>query len=144
MEIIFLKYIIGNPKSKIYFLFFYRNRKRMYQVDCMTKKINVNFLRFMRENKKYLGIENYMLMFFKKNMKFTSKSIIEDMERKCPQIKSYFNLFLSSENFKKMFDTIELKHDDEYKKIFLSHVKNYKRLFEDNLKNIQNQSDKKV
>ena len=116
----------------------------MYQVDCMTKKINVNFLRFMRENKKKLEIENYMLMFFKKNMKFTSKSIIEEMERKCPQIKSYFNLFLSSENFKKMFDTIELKHDDEYKKIFLSHVKNYKRLFEDNLKNIQNQSDKKV
>ena len=140
MEIIFLKYIIGNPKSKIYFLFFYRNRKRMYQVDCMTKKINVNFLRFMRENKKYLGIENYMLMFFKKNMKFTSKSIIEEMERKYPNVKNYFDLFLKSENFKKMLEVIELKHDEEYKKIFLSHVKNYKILFEDNMKNIEKEN----
>ena len=114
----------------------------MYQVDCMTKKINVNFLRFMRENKKNLGIENYMLMIFKKNMKFTSKSIIEDMEKKCPKVKYYFDLFLKSESFKKMINTIELKHDDEYKKIFLSHIKNYKRLFDDKLKSIEKQNNK--
>ena len=112
----------------------------MYQVDCMTKKINVNFLRFMKDNKKKLEIENYMLMFFKKNMKFTSKSIIEEMERKYPNVKNYFDLFLKSENFKKMLEVIELKHDEEYKKIFLSHVKNYKRLFEDNMKNIEKEN----
>ena len=49
-------------------------------------------------------------------------------------------MFLKSENFKKMLEVIEQKHDEEYKKIFLSHVKNYKRLFEDNMKNIEKEN----
>ena len=43
----------------------------MYQVDCMTKKLNVNFFKFMKENKKELNIDRNTLIFFKKNMKFT-------------------------------------------------------------------------
>ena len=57
----------------------------MYQVDCLTKKINVNFFNYMKENKKELGIERNILIYFKKNIKVTSKSFLKQLKNRMLQ-----------------------------------------------------------
>ena len=114
----------------------------MYQVDCMTKKLNVNFFKFMKENKKELNIDRNTLMFFKKNMKFTSKSISEQLKIKCPKINEYFNSFLNSNVYAHLMENIKLKNDDEYTKLFFKHVKNHQKLFnDDKIVDINNKND---
>ena len=104
----------------------------MYQVDCMTKKLNVNFFKFMKENKKELNIDRNTLIFFKKNMKFTSKSISEQLKIKCPQINEYFESFLKSNVYNHLINNIKQKNDEEYSKLFFKHVKNHQKLFNEN------------
>ena len=114
----------------------------MYQVDCMTKKLNVNFFKFMKENKKELNIDRNTLMFFKKNMKFTSKSISEQLKIKYPKINEYFNSFLNSNVYAHLIENIKQKNDDEYTKLFFKHVKNHQKLFNDDKNvDINNKND---
>ena len=70
-------------KGKPYFKVSYKrkNKKRIYQVDCMSKKINLNFFKYMKENKKELSIDKNLLNYFKKNMKLTSKTIFEQLKK---------------------------------------------------------------
>ena len=95
-------------KEKTYFKVSYRtkNKKRKYQVDCMTKKLNVNFFKYLKQNKKELNIDKNILNFFKKNMKLTSRTIIEQLKK---------------------------KNDEEYSTLFIKHVKNYQRIINENI-----------
>ena len=122
-------------KEKTYFKVSYRtkNKKRKYQVDCMTKKLNVNFFKYLKQNKKELNIDKNILNFFKKNMKLTSRTIIEQLKKKCPKLNEYFQKFLQSNIFKHLMDNIKQKNDEEYSTLFIKHVKNYQRIINENI-----------
>ncbi len=129
-------------KEKPYFKVSYRtkNKKRMYQVDCMTKKLNVNFFKYMKQNKKELNIDKNILNFFKKHMKLTSRTIIEQLKKKCPKINEYFQKFLQSNIFTHLMDNIKQKNDEEYSNLFVNHIKNYQKLFDENEKKGTNEN----
>ena len=101
----------------------------MYQVDCLTKKINVNFFNYMKENKKELGIERNILIYLKKNIKVTSKSFLKQLKKKYPIINQYFNAFLNSDKFKQLMKTIDEKNDKEYRKLFESQLIIHQTIF---------------
>ena len=130
-------------KEKPYFKVSYRtkNKKRMYQVDCMTKKLNVNFFKYMKQNKKELNIDKNILNFFKKHMKLTSRTIIEQLKKKCPKINEYFQKFLQSNIFTHLMDNIKQKNDEEYSNLFIKHVKNHQKIINENIeKNVKNEN----
>ena len=77
----------------------------MYQVDCMTKRLNVNFFRF--------------------------KSNVEYIFKQCPKISFYFDAFLESKNFKKLMESVLGKHDDIYLKLFYTNVQNRQKLLKE-------------
>ena len=101
----------------------------MYQVDCLTKKINVNFFNYMKENKKELGIERNILIYFKKNIKVTSKSFLKQLKKKYPIINQYFNSFINSDKFKQLMKTIDEKNDKEYRKLCESQLIIHQTIF---------------
>ena len=107
-------------------------KKRMYQVDCMTKKLNVNFFKYLKENKKELCINKNILKFFKKNIKLTSRTILEQLKIKYPNIKDYFEKFLHSKVFIHLMNNIKQKNDDEYTNLFINHIKNHQKILNDN------------
>ena len=118
----------------------------MYQVDCLTKKINVNFFNYMKENKKELGVERKILVFMKKNSKVTSKSFLIQLKKKYPKLIEYFDSFLNSQKFKQLMKNINEKNDQEYLKLFNNHLRNYQQIFNQNIKVIPqtiNNSDEK-
>ena len=115
-------------------------KKRKYQADCMTKKLNLNFFKYIKENKKELNIDKSVLYFLKKNLKLTSKSIIEQLKINFPKIKEYFEKFLKSNVFKKLMDNIKQKNDEEYSNLFVNHIKNYQKLFDENEKKGTNEN----
>ena len=130
-------------KEKPYFKVSYRtkNKKRMYQVDCMTKKLNVNFFKYMKQNKKELNIDKNILNFFKKHMKLTSRTIIEQLKKKCPKLNEYFQKFLQSNIFTHLMDNIKQKNDEEYSNLFIKHVKNHQKIINENIeKNVKNEN----
>ena len=130
-------------KEKPYFKVSYRtkNKKRMYQVDCMTKKLNVNFFKYMKQNKKELNIDKNILNFFKKHMKLTSRTIIEQLKKKCPKINEYFQKFLQSNIFTHLMDNIKQKNDEEYSNLFIKHVKNHQKIINENIEeNVKNEN----
>ncbi len=106
-----------------------RIRKRMYQVDCLTKKINVNFFNYMKENKKELGIERNILVYLKKNIKVTSKIFLKQLKKKYPKINEYFNSFINSDKFKQLMRVIDEKNDKEYRKLFESQLIIHQTIF---------------
>ena len=103
----------------------------MYQVDCMTKRLNVNFFRFLKENKNKLNIEKSILLLIKKNLRFTSKSNVEYIYKQCPKISFYFDAFLESKNFKKLMESVLGKHDEIYLKLFYTNVQNRQKLLKE-------------
>ncbi len=130
-------------KEKPYFKVSYRtkNKKRKYQVDCMTKKLNVNFFKYMKQNKKELNIDKNILNFFKKHMKLTSRTIIEQLKKKCPKINEYFQKFLQSNIFTHLMDNIKQKNDEEYSNLFIKHVKNHQKIINENIEeNVKNEN----
>ena len=130
-------------KEKTYFKVSYRtkNKKRKYQVDCMTKKLNVNFFKYLKQNKKELNIDKNILNFFKKNMKLTSRTIIEQLKKKCPKINEYFQKFLQSNIFTHLMDNIKQKNDEEYSNLFIKHVKNHQKIINENIEeNVKNEN----
>ncbi len=129
-------------KEKPHFKVIYKSniKKRKYQADCMTKKLNLNFFKYIKENKKELNIDKSVLYFLKKNLKLTSKSIIEQLKINFPKIKEYFEKFLKSNVFKKLMDNIKQKNDEEYSNLFVNHIKNYQKLFDENEKKGTNEN----
>ena len=117
-------------KEKPHFKVIYKSniKKRKYQADCMTKKLNLNFFKFIKENKKELNIDKSVLYFLKKHLKLTSKSIIEQLKINFPKIKEYFEKFLKSNVFKKLMDNIKKKYDREYSNLFFNHITNFQKL----------------
>ena len=102
--------------------------KRKCQSDCLTKKLNLNFFKFIKENKKELNIEKNVLSFLKKHLKLTSKSIFEQLKTICPKINEFFDKFLKSNVFKKLMDNIKKKYDREYSNLFFNHITNFQKL----------------
>ena len=129
-------------KEKPHFKVLYKSKikKKKYQVDCMTKKLNLNFFKFIKENKKELNIEKNILYFLKKHLKLTSKSIFEQLKIICPNINEYFEKFLKSNDFKKLMDDVKKKNDEEYSNLFVNHVTNYQKLFIENEKKEKNEN----
>ena len=101
----------------------------MYQVDCLTKKINVNFFNYMKENKKELGIERNIIVYLKRNIKVTSKSFLKQLKKKYPKINQYFNSFINSDKFKQLMKIIDEKNDKEYRKLFESQLIIHQTIF---------------
>ena len=134
------KLILLLLKQSKYFFLNLRIRKRMYQVDCLTKKINVNFFNYMKENKKELGIERNILVYLKKNIKVTSKIFLKQLKKKYPQINEYFNSFINSDKFKQLMRVIDEKNDKEYRKLFESQLIIHQTIF-NSINNIIVQSD---
>ena len=102
--------------------------KRKCQSDCLTKKLNLNFFKFIKENKKELNIDKSVLYFLKKHLKLTSKSIFEQLKTICPKINEFFDKFLKSNVFKKLMDNIKKKYDREYSNLFFNHITNFQKL----------------
>lgn len=103
-------------------------KKRKCQSDCLTKKLNLNFFKFIKENKKELNIDKSVLYFLKKHLKLTSKSIFEQLKTICPKINEFFDKFLKSNVFKKLMDNIKKKYDREYSNLFFNHITNFQKL----------------
>ncbi len=129
-------------KGKPYFKVSYKrkNKKRIYQVDCMSKKINVNFFKYMKENKKELSIDKNLLNYFKKNMKLTSKTIFEQLKKKFPKVNEYYEKFLKSNLFQVLKDNIKQKNDEEYSNLFFKHVKNQQKILNNDDENINEEN----
>ena len=124
------KNIFYSFSNKVKYIFkFLRIRKRMYQVDCLTKKINVNFFNYLKENKKEIGIERNILVYLKKNIKVTSKSFLKQLKKKYPKINDYFNSFINSNKFKQLMKVIDEKNDKEYRKLFESQLIIHQQIF---------------
>ena len=106
----------------------------------MSKKINLNFFKYMKENKKELSIDKNLLNYFKKNMKLTSKTIFEQLKKKFPKINEYYEKFLKSNLFQVLKDNIKQKNDEEYSNLFFKHVKNQQKILNNDDENINEEN----
>ncbi len=97
----------------------------MYRIDCMTRKINVNFYHYIKENQKNFNLNDELLEFFKGNIRFTSKSKFQEINKKYPDFKLIYDDYLKSDRFKKLILNIKNKYDEEYLKLFFRHSKNF-------------------
>jgi len=104
---------------------FKKKIKRMYRIDCMTRKINVNFYHYIKENYQKLDINEELLDFFKNNIRYTSRIKFQELEKKYPHFKSIYDNYLQSEKFKNLILMIKNKYDEEYLKLFFRHSKNF-------------------
>lgn len=114
--------------SKRYFqvVYMFKNKiKRMYRIDCMTRKINVNFFHYIKENYKRLDINDELLEFFKNNIRYTSRTKFQEIDKKYPNFKIIYEDYLKSDKFKKLIINIKNKYDEEYLKLFFRHSKNF-------------------
>ncbi len=99
--------------------------KRMYRIDCMTRKINVNFYHYLKDNSRKLSLDNELIEYFKNNIRYTSRSKFQEIDKKYPNFKSIYDDYLLSDKFKKLIMNIKNKYDDEYLKLFFRHSKNF-------------------
>jgi hypothetical protein len=97
----------------------------MYRIDCMTRKINVNFYHYIKENYKRLNINDELLEFFKNNIRYTSRTKFQEIDKKYPNFKKIYDDYLKSDKFKKLILNIKNKYDEEYLKLFFRHSKNF-------------------
>jgi hypothetical protein len=97
----------------------------MYRIDCMTRKINVNFYHYIKENYKKLNINDELLDFFKNNIRYTSRTKFQEIDKKYPNFKKIYDDYLKSDKFKKLILNIKNKYDEEYLKLFFRHSKNF-------------------
>jgi flagellar basal body rod protein FlgB len=119
---------LNEKDNKRMFQVFYifRNKiKRMYRIDCMTRKINVNFFHYIKENYNNLNINEELLEFFKSNIRYTSRTKFQDLNIKYPKFKEIYDGYLKSPQFKKLVNMIRNKYDDEYLKLFFRHSINF-------------------
>lgn len=97
----------------------------MHRIDCMTRKINVNFYHYLKESQKKLHLEEELLDFFKNNIRFTSKTKFKEIDKKYPDFKNIYEDYLKSDRFKRLIINIKNKYDEEYLKLFFRHSKNF-------------------
>jgi hypothetical protein len=97
----------------------------MYRIDCMTRKINVNFYHYIRENHRKMNLNEELVDFFRNNIRYTSRNKFVEIDKKYPYFKDIYDQYLKSERFKKLILNIKLKYDDEYLKLFFRHSRNF-------------------
>lgn len=112
----------------------------MYRIDCMTRKINVNFYHYIRENHKRLNLTEELVEFFRNNIRYTSRNKFLEIDKKYPYFKEIYDEYLKSDRFKKLILNIKLKYDDEYLKLFFRHSRNFLNFY---LKDSKNSKDKR-
>ncbi len=91
----------------------------------MTRKINVNFYHYLKENFAKLNINEELLDFFKNNIRFTSKTKFQEIDKIYPDFKNIYDDYLKCDRFKKLIVNIKNKYDEEYLKLFFRHSKNF-------------------
>ncbi len=72
-----------------------------------------------------MEIEDEILIFYRKNLRFSFIQKISDLNKKFPRIEKFYEEFLKSDKFRCLINIIKLKNDEEYLKLFLRHAKNY-------------------
>jgi hypothetical protein len=130
LKIKYLQAIAENEEkenNRIFQVFFaFRTKvKRMYRFDCMTRKINVNFYHFIKENSSTLGVDSTFISLFRSLIRHTSRKNFKDLYKKYPQFKRYYNSYLNSTTFKKLVHQTKTKYDDEYMRLFFRHSINF-------------------
>jgi hypothetical protein len=113
----------------------------MYRIDCMTRKINVNFYHYIKENQKHLNLNDELLEFFKGNIRFTSKNKFQEIDKKYPHFKLIYDDYLKSDRFKRLILNIKNKYDDEYLKLFFRHSKNFLNFYLRDTTNDEDEDD---
>ena len=109
--------------SKIKYVF--KNKiQRTYRIDKVNKKLIMNLLNFLKENREKLKISDELIEFIKKTYPITRENSIE-LNNKFPNFKSIYDEFLKSDKFKKIIMLIKTKYDEEYLKLFFRHTKNF-------------------
>lgn len=107
-------------------VYIFKNKiKRMYRIDCMTRKINVNFYHYLKDNYTVLNINEELLEFFRNNIRYTSRTKFQELDKKYPKFKDIYDNYLKSEKFKKLVLMIKTKYDDEYLRLFFRHSINF-------------------
>jgi len=61
----------------------------------------------------------------KKNIKITPKNKLQMFKGDCPNLRTFYEEFLESENFKELICTIKKKYNYEYTKLFFRHSLNF-------------------
>jgi hypothetical protein len=65
------------------------------------------------------------LEFFRTNIRYTSRSKFQELDKKYPNFKDIYEEYLRSEQFKKLVNMIKNKYDDEYLRLFFRHSINF-------------------
>ena len=76
-----------------------------------------------------MDINSELMDFFKRNIRFTSKQKLSDLNKKYPNLKEIYEEFLKSDRFKRIINIIKSKNDNENLKLFFKHAKNFLNLY---------------
>ena len=112
--------------------------KRNYRIDCMARKINSNFLSYLKNNKEKLNINQEFLLCFKKSINCTSRTRYQELNFKYPCFKFYYEEYLKSTTYKKMIKFNKLSYEKIYFQIFYKHSKNFLEFYLQNSLNKKN------
>ncbi len=79
----------------------------------------------MKDNYSTLNINEELLEFFRTNIRYTSRSKFQELDKKYPKFKDIYETYLKSDKFKKLVNMIKSKYDDEYLRLFFRHSINF-------------------
>lgn len=79
----------------------------------------------MKENYNVLQINEELLDFFRSNIRYTSRSKFQELDKKYPKFKEIYDDYLKSNKFRKLVGMIRSKYDDEYLRLFFRHSINF-------------------
>jgi len=119
---------IYQSKSKVFFqvVYVFKNKKkRMYRIDCMTRKINVNYYKYVKDNQKSLALSSDFVKGIKNIVRFTSRIKFQEINKKFPEFRASFESFIQSQAFKNLILSLKKKYDLEYLKLFFRHSRNF-------------------
>ena len=79
----------------------------------------------MKDNYSTLNINEELLEFFRTNIRYTSRTKFQELDKKYPNFKDVYEGYLKSDKFKKLVNMIKCKYDEEYLKLFFRHSINF-------------------
>ncbi len=72
-----------------------------------------------------MDINEELLEFFRTNIRYTSRSKFQELDKKYPNFKKIYEDYLKSDKFKKLVNLIKSKYDEEYLRLFFRHSINF-------------------
>ena len=79
----------------------------------------------MKENDETLNMTPELLEIFRANIRYTSRTKFQEMDKNYPQFKEIYNEYLKSAKFQRLVNIIKKKYDDVYLKLFFRHSINF-------------------